>query len=105
MGARALAILAAALVACAGPDVRIERIEIIAPRLPGHVRVELVVVNRNGGHGQVQIEIQLRNARSRGVLAAEHALEFDGHQRVELIVDIPAPDGEYTAEARTLYPD
>jgi hypothetical protein len=105
VGARALAILVATLVACAGPDPAIERVDIVAPRLPGQVRVELVVVNRTGGHGQVQIEIRLRDARSRGEVAAERPLEIAGHQRLELIVDIPAPDGEYTAEARALYPD
>jgi hypothetical protein len=103
--ARALAILCAALVACAGPDPGIERVDILAPRLPGHVRVGLSVVNRSGGHGQVQIEIRLRDARARRELAAERTLEIDGHEQLELVVDIPAPDGDYTAEARALYPD
>jgi hypothetical protein len=105
VAARALAILAAALVACAGPDPAIERVDVLAPRLPGHVRVELAVVNRSGGHGQVQIEIRLRDARSRRELAAVRMVEIDGHERLVLIVEIPAPDGDYTAEARALYPD
>jgi hypothetical protein len=108
VGTRALAVVAAtvvALVGCAGPDPMIERIDLVAPRLPGHVRVELVVVNRSGGHGQIQIEIRLREARSGRELAAEHPLELDAHQHVELIVEIPAPEGAYTAEARALYPD
>ena len=105
MDPRALAVAAAVLVACAGPDPRIERVEIVAPRVPGTIRVSLAVVNRSGGHGQVQIEIHLRNTRTADALEADRSLELDGHQRLELIVDIPAPEAEYVADARAVYPD
>lgn len=105
MGARALAAAAALAMACAGPDPYIERADIVAPRLPGTVRVALVVLNRSAGHGEAQIKIRLRTRDGAHVLAAERSLELDGHQRLELIVDIPAPEADYVAEAYGVYPD
>jgi hypothetical protein len=107
MGARALAAAAAAAIAmaCAGPDPRIERVDIVAPRLPGMVRVALVVLNRSAGHGDVQIKVHLRTRDGAHVLAAERSLELEGHQRLEMSVDIPAPEADYVAEAHGVYPD
>lgn len=105
MGARPLAVVGAVLVGCAGPDPRIERVAIVAPQLAGHVRVDLMVVNRSRGHGQVQIEIRLQRTSDPRSLAADRTLELDGHQQLELTVDIPAPDGDYVAQARAFYPD
>jgi len=105
VGARALVIAGVLAAGCAGPDPQIDRVEIAAPRLPGHVRVDLVVVNGSGGHGEVQIQIQLRSARPPHTVSAERTLELEGHQRLELTVDVPAPDGDYVAEARAQYPD
>lgn len=110
--ARAL-IGAAVLVGCAGPDPAIERVAIVAPRLAGRVRVELVVVNRSGGHGQVEVEIRLRPRDAvPGTVPAivpgiviDRPVELDAHERAELTVDVPAPDGDYTADARVQYPD
>jgi hypothetical protein len=110
VGARAVAALTAAAVAgaiaagCAGPAPAIERVEVVEPRLPGHVRVELVVANRSGGHGQVQLEISLWAGPGR-TLTDERPLELDGHQRLELTFDIAAPDADYVATARAIYPD
>jgi hypothetical protein len=104
MDTRAVAIAAAVLAGCGGPRPSVESVELVEPHLPGCVRVQLVVVNRAGGHGEVQIEITLR-ARSGNTLAAEHPMELDGHQRLELDVDIPAPEGDYLVQARALYPD
>jgi hypothetical protein len=106
VGARALVTLGALLTGCAGPDPRIERVEIVAPRLPGHVRVHVAVVNRSSGHGQVQIELRLTSRSSPRTLAAGRPLELDGHERVELAIDVSAPDGgDYAAEAHVRYPD
>jgi hypothetical protein len=105
VGARAVAIIAVVVLGCAGPAPGIERVEVVKPQRPGCVRVELVVVNRSGGHGEVQIEILLRTARPGRMLTADRSLELDGHQRLELSVDIPAPEGDYVAEARAIYPD
>lgn len=105
MGPRALAIAAAVVLGCAGPDPRIERVEIVALRRPGTIRVSLAVVNRSAGHGQVQIKIRLRSTDRAHTLAAERALEIDGHQRLDLTVDIPAPGADYVAEASAVYPD
>jgi hypothetical protein len=105
MGARAIAAVAVIATACAGPDPRIERVDIVAPRRPGTVRVALVVLNRSGGHGEVQIKIRLRTPDGAHALAAERSLELDGHQRLDLTVDIPAPEADYVAEAYGVYPD
>jgi hypothetical protein len=105
VGARALVIAGALVAGCAGPDPRIERVEITPPRLPGHVRVDLVVVNQSGGHGQVQVELQIRSTRPARTVAAERVVEMEGHQRIELMVDIPAPEADYVAQAQAVYPD
>ena len=105
MAARALALVGVLVAACAGPDPVIERVEVVGSRQPGYVRVELDVANRSHGHGQVQIDIWLRSGSPPHTLAAERSLELDDHQRLELAVDIAAPDGHYTAEARAIYPD
>lgn len=105
MGARTLAAAVVVLLGCAGPDPHIERVEIIAPRQPGKVRVSLVVLNRSAGHGQVQIKTRLRSTNPAHELATESELELDSHQRLELIVDIPAPEADYIAEAEAMYPD
>ena len=105
MGPRALAAAAALAMACAGPDPRIERADIVAPRRPGTVRVALVVVNRSAGHGQAQIKVRLRTPDGAHALAAERSLELDGHQRLDLTVEIPAPEADYLVEATGVYPD
>ena len=105
MGARALAAAAAIAMACAGPDPAIERVDIVAARKPGTVRVALVVVNRSAGHGEAQIKIRLRTRDGAHVLAAERSLELEGHERLDLTVDIPAPEADYVAEASGVYPD
>jgi len=69
------------------------------------VRVDVVVVNRSGGHGQVQLELRLTSTSPPRTLAAERSLELDDHERLELTIDIPAPDGDYAAAAHVLYPD
>jgi hypothetical protein len=105
MGARALAAAAAMAMACAGPDPWIERVDIVTPQLPGTVRVALVVLNRSAGHGEAQIKVRLRTRDGAHVVAAERSLELDGHQRLDLTVDIPAPAADYVAEASGVYPD
>ena len=105
MGARALAAVAALAMACAGPDPRIERVAIVAARQPGTVRVVLVVLNRSGGHGEVQLKIRLRTPDGTHTVAVERSLDLDGHQRLDLTVDIPAPEADYVVEADSVYPD
>jgi hypothetical protein len=92
-------------VGCAGPDPRIEHVDIVASRRSGTVRVALVVVNRSAGHGQVQIKIRLHSNDGAHTLAAERALDIDSHQRLDVTMDIPAPDADYVAEASVVYPD
>jgi hypothetical protein len=105
VGARALIIAGALGAGCAGPDPQIERVEVVAPRLPGHVRVDLVVINHSGGHGEVQVEIRIRSTSPARTVAAEREVEMAAHQRIELTVDIAAPEADYVVEAHAQYPD
>ena len=49
--------------------------------------------------------VRLRSSDGAHTLAAERTLEIDSHQRLDLTMDIPAPDADYAAEAFAVYPD
>lgn len=99
MGPRAL--ILAVLVACAGPQPSVDRIEVGASPLPGHVRVTGRLINR-GGHGTVEVHVTLHGPVA---LRADHTVDVEDHQTVELAIDVAAPAGAYTAEATAEYPN
>lgn len=106
MGARALIAASFALVpACAGPDPGVEHVAVMRSPKPGDTRVTVELVNRSSGHGQIQVEIELRDASTGNVILTERVLELGDHQRVQLVADVETPPGSYWASVRVQYPD
>jgi hypothetical protein len=99
VGPRAL--ILALLVGCAGPQPSIDRVEVGASPLAGHVRVTGRLLNR-AGHGTVEVHITLHGAVT---LRADHTIDVEDHQTVELAIDVAAPPGAYTADATAEYPN
>lgn len=105
MGTRTLIGCCVALAACAGPRPEVDASSVsVAASLPGYQRVELVLHNRNGGHGEVAVDITLRGASGR-VVKATRLVELRAHETIELATDIAAPADQYTANAEASYPD
>lgn len=105
MGPRSLIALGLVLGACAGPAPVVEHITAMPSPQPGCTRVMLDVVNQGRGHGQVQLEITLRDARLGRAIQAERTVELRAEQRLQLTEDIPAPEGVYAVAVRVEYPD
>jgi hypothetical protein len=106
VGARTLIAAGFVLVAaCAGPDPAVTRVAVTPSPQAGDTRVVIELVNRSSGHGQVEVQIELREATTGAVVVAERMLELADHQRAELVVDVETPAGSYSASARVHYPD
>lgn len=109
MGSRSLAwvhvSLLVALVGCAGPDPEVTRVAVTDTARSGVVRVDVDVVNRSRGHGQITLEISLVHRGDGTTIVAERTLDLEAHQRSHVTADIPAPEGPYIARARAMYPD
>lgn len=98
----ALAVSLAAA-ACAGPRVEASDVRVTASPLPGHQRVQATLTNR-GGKGEAKVVIRLRNTTTGQILSANHTVELDRNDRVEMVVDVPAPARSYTAELDVTFP-
>jgi hypothetical protein len=105
VGSRSLIVLGLLLGACAGPAPIVENITAMPSPQPGCTRVMMDVVNQGRGHGQVQLEITLRDASLGHAIKAERMVELRAEQRVQLTTDIPTPEGVYSAAVRVEYPD
>ncbi len=105
MGARTLIGCCLVLAACAGPRPEVDASSVsVAASQPGYQRVELVLRNGGGGHGEVAVDITLHGASGR-VIKATRMIELRAHQTIELATDIAAPVDQYTASAEASYPD
>lgn len=103
MGPRTLALLLL-LAACGGPRPRVDHVRIEPAPIPGHVRVEAKLVNRARGQGQVEVTVRLSDKRTGHVIEQERNVELRGRESVELVADVEAPLGDYTAEVVAKYP-
>lgn len=108
MGARTLtaaaalaAALATAVGGCAGPRVDASDVRVAPAPRPGMQRVQATLRNR-GGKGEVKAKVRLR-AGDR-LYNAEQSVDVERGDRVELVVDVPAPPGDYTAAVSIDYP-
>lgn len=95
-------VIALAALACAGPRVTASDVRVLPSPLPGHQRVQATLVNR-GGKGEAKVVVRLRDAAGRTV-SANHTVEFERKERVEMVLDVPAPPGTYTAELELTFP-
>jgi hypothetical protein len=106
VGARALIAASCALVAaCAGPDPGVEHVAVMPSPQAGETRVIVDLVNRSHGHGQIQVNIELRDTSTGNVIPTERLLELGDHQRAQLVADVETPAGSYVASVRVHYPD
>jgi hypothetical protein len=94
----------AATAACAGPDPVVEHATVGPSPQPGCMRVTALVRNRGRGHGQIEVEVVLRDRAARRTIHADRELELEAHETVELSADIPAPPGSYDVVATAKYP-
>jgi hypothetical protein len=83
---------AIAAAACAGPRLTASDVRVVPSPLPGHQRVQAMLVNR-GGKGEAKVVVRLRDAAGRTV-SANHTVEFERKETVELVLDVPAPPGK-----------
>lgn len=105
MGTRSLIGCCIALVACAGPRPEVDPSSVsVAASQPGYQRVELVLHNQNGGHGEVTVDITLHGAGGHTVKTSRQ-VELRGHETIELATDVAAPADHYAAQVEAKYPD
>lgn len=100
MVTRSLAL--AMLVACAGPSTTVDQVTVVASPVPGDVRVTGTLVNHNGGHGTVELEVTLRGPV---VVRFSQTIAVEANERLALALDIPVPAGSYIAEVVPVYPN
>ena len=94
------------LASCTGPRVAASDVRVTRSARPGMYRVEATLRNR-GGKGQVTAKVRLRAgaaAREAGVYTAEQPIDVERDDQVRLVVDVPAPAGDYTATVSIDYP-
>ncbi|MFT3698063.1 MAG: hypothetical protein QM831_33285 [Kofleriaceae bacterium] len=89
------------VMACAGPQPRIEGARVGPSPVPGHVRVGGTLIN-DGGEGTVEIDLALHGAAR---LQADETIDVPAHTTIDLAIDVAAPPGEYTVDAVAKYPN
>ena len=106
----ALVGMAAALVAlwvanCSGPRPAVSDVRLVSPAGEGApYRVEALVRNTGRGHGEVVVEVRLRDTASGAVMQKEEQVTLDAGETARVISDVPAPPGSYTPEVQAVYP-
>ncbi|HUS29670.1 MAG TPA: hypothetical protein VMZ53_14300 [Kofleriaceae bacterium] len=100
MAARSLIFIL--LVACSGPQPKVEHATASPSPVPGATRVAMDIVN-SGGEGTVAIHVELRDARR--IIRAERTLAVQGKQTIHFETDVETPPGEYRVAASAQYPD
>ncbi|MFL5812932.1 MAG: hypothetical protein ACJ763_05095 [Bdellovibrionia bacterium] len=92
-------------VACTGPKPSAGPATILPPLSAGApYRVSLVVKNDGSGEGQIDLNVRLHEKRQQAAYSADQKVNLKGHESVHVIVSVPAPPGDYTAEVSAEYP-
>jgi hypothetical protein len=93
------------LAACTGPKPNAGPPRVLPPATAGEpYRVSLVVKNEGSGEGQVELNVRLREKNRQATYFADQKVNMKEHESVHVIVSIPAPPGDYTAEVSAEYP-
>ena len=104
--ARLLVVALAGLgTACSGPRPEVRHVVVVPSPQPGMVRVELDLANLGGGHGNVELDVTLRDLGAARTLVAAHDVELEAHQVVHVAIDIAGPPGQYEPAVSARYPD
>ena len=97
-----LLLLGCAGVACTGPRVQVTDVRAHQEN-HGVVRVE-AVLNNPGGSGQVKLHVRLLDRRSGRIVAASRGADVERRETQDVVIDVPAPQGDYTADVTAVYP-
>lgn len=104
---RLLAPLLALLVAvsCIGPKPEV-RSATVAPPKEGKANVTVVVSNRGGGDGQIELKITLRDSTGAVVAREETTRDLKGNETITVVVEVQVPDdaSELRVEVEAVYP-
>jgi hypothetical protein len=103
IGSRLLVVTLAMVGGCRGPRPSVQNVKVASEWAPGFQRVTAVGVNA-GGEGQARLKVRLRDARSDLVIESDKQVDLQRHDRVEVVIDVPAPAGEYVPEVEAEYP-
>ncbi len=104
---RLLAPVLAALIlaACVGPKPEV-RSAAVAPPREGKATVTVVVLNRGGGDGQVELKVTLRAAGGKIVAREEKTVELGERETITIVLEVAVPDdtGPLTVDVEAIYP-
>jgi hypothetical protein len=94
-----------AFAACTGPRPNAGTPTVLPPvSAGGPYRVSLVVKNDGSGEGQIALNVRLHEKSQQSTYSADQKVELKGHESLHVIVSVPAPPGDYTAEVSADYP-
>lgn len=93
------------LAGCAGPRPEVRSAE-VAPPQEGTAVVTVIVANRGGGDGQIELKVTLRDGSGAVVAREERSLELQGKETVTVVMELRVPDGVQglRVEAEAVYP-
>lgn len=93
------------LAGCAGPRPEVRSAE-VAPPAEGKAIVTVVVANRGGADGQVELKVTLRDGKGSVVGRDERPLELRGRETVTVVLELQVPDAAQglRVEAEAVYP-
>ena len=93
------------LAGCGGPRPEVRSAE-VAPPVEGKAIVTVVVANRGGGDGQVELKVTLRDGKGSVVARDGRPLELRGRETVTVVLELQVPDDAQglRVEAEAVYP-
>lgn len=101
-----VAVLAGLLLAgCSGPRPEVRSAD-VAPPKDGTAVVTIVVANRGGGDGQVELKVTLRDGKGSVVAREERSLELQGRETVTVVMELKVPEEAQglRVDAEAVYP-
>lgn len=87
---------------CAGPRVRVGPAEVRAGEV-GHVLVETTFENA-GGAGELKATARVRDRKTGRTFMAARSVGIGEKERLGVVVDVPAPPGDYVATVTVAFP-
>lgn len=92
-----------AMLGCNGPRPTVTEVKLVPAASSDLQRVEATVAN-GGGEGQARLKIRLRDTRTGHIVESDKKVDLQAHDRLRVIVDIPAPPADYVPDVTAEYP-
>jgi hypothetical protein len=90
---------------CSGPQPVVTAVRLTEPTsVDAPYRVEVELLNRWRGHGEVAVTVRLRDPGSGRRVVEERHVSLEGNERVVLVVELLAPPGRYEPEVTVQCP-